>query len=71
MNIGNKVRDVEDGDCYREGTIVEINPLRYKLEREVWNGEEYFDCIGEITEPRWWILEVYNENTKQWQNTNT
>ena len=39
IEIGDKIRDIEDGDCYFEGIVVELNPLKYKITNIVWGGE--------------------------------
>jgi len=62
MKIGDKIRDVEDGDCYYEGVIVELNPIKYKITNIVWSGEIDNSMNGNIIESRWWWLEVLKEN---------
>ena len=63
MEIGDLIRDVEDGDCYFEGVVTRTSPLQYLLERIVWNGEEepYSNLIGQEITPRWWFVEKVNE----------
>lgn len=61
MKIGDKIRDIEDGDCYYEGIIVSLNPIKYKLTGIVWNGEEEKIENNVITCSKWWYLELANE----------
>ena len=58
MDIGDTIRDIEDGDCFVEGVIISLNPLTYIVEREVWNGIEYLEDKGKVTEQQWWIIEI-------------
>lgn len=60
--IGNKIRDIEDDDCYNEGTVVSMKPLKYRKERTVWNGEEEMCDEDVILEIQYWILESYLDN---------
>ena len=56
MKIGDKIRDIEDGDCYYEGIVVHIEPLRYKITNILWCGEVDDSMNGEVIELRWtWI----------------
>ena len=41
--VGDIIRDVEDGDCYFEGQVTEIEKnevTKYKLLKIIWSGEE-------------------------------
>jgi len=57
MKIGDKIRDIEDGDCYYEGIVVELNPMKYKINNIVWCDEIDDSMNGQITEPKWWYIE--------------
>jgi hypothetical protein len=59
---GTKIRDLEDGDCYFEGVVVELNPLKYEITNIVWGGEIDSTMNGQIIRPKWWQLEVYMNN---------
>ena len=61
--IGDKIRDIEDGDCYFEGVVTRVSPLQYLLNRIVWNGEEEPDSnlIGQEITPRRWFVKKVNE----------
>ena len=61
FSIGDVIRDVEDGDCYYEGQVTEIQEdkvTKYKLLRILWSGEEdkEFEELNTIIEPRWWYI---------------
>jgi hypothetical protein len=61
FSVGDIIRDVEDGDCYFEGQVTEIEKnevTKYRLLKIVWSGEEDKDCIdlNTIIEPRWWYI---------------
>lgn len=69
MKIGDRVRDIEDGDCYYEGVITLLiededqplrNTYRYILDKVVWSGEEDLDYeeLGDEITQRWWITEI-------------
>ena len=60
MKIGDKIRDIEDGDCYYEGIATELNPLRYKITNIIWSDEVDESMNGEVLELKWWILKWYN-----------
>lgn len=62
MKIGDKIRDVEDGDCYYEGVIVELNPVKYKISNVVWCGEVDDSMNGNVTELKWWKVELYKNS---------
>lgn len=57
LSIGDKIRDVEDGDCYYEGIVVSITPLKYKITNILWCGDIDSSMNGQITEPKWWYIE--------------
>ena len=57
MNIGDRIKDIEDGDCYYEGVVVQLNPLKYKITNTVWCGEIDNSMNGQIIECKWWYLE--------------
>jgi len=64
MNIGDTIKDIEDGDCYYQGVVVELNPIRYKIEKVVWNGIEETELNGTISELMWWHSEIVPNELK-------
>ena len=61
FSVGDIIRDVEDGDCYFEGQVTEIEKnevTKYKLLKIVWSGEEDKESkdLNTIIEPRWWYI---------------
>ena len=60
MKIGDKIRDIEDGDCYYEGVVVHIEPLRYKITNIIWSDEVDESMNGEVLGLKWWLLKWYN-----------
>lgn len=58
--IGDIIRDIEDGDCYYEGIVVSVNPLRYKITNTLWCNELDNSMNGEVLELKWWILEKFD-----------
>ena len=60
MKIGDKIRDVEDGDCYYEGIVTELNPLKYKITSIIWSDEADESMNGEVLALKWWLLKWYN-----------
>ena len=60
MKKGDKIRDIEDGDCYYEGIVIELHPLKYKITKVVWNGVIDNSMNGHVTELLWWQLEKIN-----------
>ena len=60
MNVGDRIRDIEDGDCYFEGVIVSLNPIKYKIEKIIWGGERDRESamVGQETEQIWWELKL-------------
>lgn len=62
MKIGDKIKDIEDGDCYYYGTVTDIENgevTEYLLEGVFWNNEEdkEFNLIGEKVKPFWYYIE--------------
>ena len=57
LRIGDIIRDIEDGDCYYEGVVCELNPVKYEITAVVWNAQNDYSMNGIITELKWWILE--------------
>ena len=55
--IGDIIRDVEDSDCFYEGIVVYVNPIKYKITKIIWCNELDNSMDGEIIELNWWILE--------------
>ena len=56
ITIGDTIRDIEDNDCYYEGIVVELNPLKYKITNVIWNGEIDDSENGRIVSPLWaWL----------------
>ena len=62
INIGDVIRDVEDGDCYYQGVVVSLNPIQYKITNVVWNGENDNYINGDVYELKWWKLQKLNNN---------
>jgi len=58
MKIGDRIRDLEDGDCYYEGVIISLNPLKYEVTNIIWNGEVDNSMNGQVIKLQWWILEM-------------
>jgi hypothetical protein len=62
IQIGDTIRDVEDGDCYFEGKVTELNFFggmkTYQVTRVFWSGvdEKDDDYIGKVIEPMWWYI---------------
>jgi hypothetical protein len=67
IQIGDTIRDVEDGDCYFEGKVTELNTFggvkTYEVTRVFWSGidEKDDDYIGKVIEPMWWYIEKAKE----------
>ena len=57
MKVGDKIRDVEDGDVYYEGIIQTVNPITYKVTKVV--GAKIIP-IGEVIEPQLWRIKKYD-----------
>ena len=62
MKIGDKIRDIEDDDCYYEGIVVELKPLKYKVTNILWCGEIDSSMNGQFTELKWWQVEVFKNS---------
>ena len=58
IEIGDKIRDIEDGDCYYEGIVTSLCPLKYKITNIVWSNEIDSSMNGEVIEVRWWFTEI-------------
>ena len=68
MKIGDTIRDIEDGDCYFEGTATEIvdgKVTKYLLTKIVWSDEvdEDDDRLNTEIEPQWWYIENITTRT--------
>lgn len=66
IQIGDTIRDVEDGDCYFEGIATEIvdgKVTKYILTKIIWSGEVDQDDKRLNTEisPEWWYVEKTKE----------
>ena len=61
--IGDLIQDIEDGDCYFEGIVIEIDESglvkTYRVTKVLWSGEDFKDDenIGKIIEPNWWYIQ--------------
>ena len=56
LSIGDRIRDIEDGDCYYEGVVVSLTPLKYKITNIVWCDEIDTSMNGKFIAPKWWII---------------
>jgi len=65
LKIGDKIKDIEDTDCYFVGEVVKLNTFGgveyYKVTQVIWNGEDYTDddLIGQVIAPRWWYIQLF------------
>ena len=69
MEIGDKIRDIEDGDCYYEGIVVELNPMKYEITNIIWDGQVDDSMNGQVIKQKWWYIE--NEDGEMiniWEN---
>ena len=63
LKIGDKIKDIEDGDYYFVGEVTKLNRFGgveyYRVIQVIWNGidEKDADLIGQIIAPRWWYIE--------------
>ena len=62
MKIGDRIKDIEDGDCYFYGTVSKVKDgtvLEYILEGVYWCGKEEKEPehLNEPITPRWWQIE--------------
>jgi hypothetical protein len=64
IKIGDKIRDIEDGDCYYEGIVVSVNPVKYRITNILWSNEIDDSMNEEVIELKWWLLQVFKG--KQW-----
>lgn len=66
LKVGDKIKDVEDGDCYFVGVVTKLNAFKgvqeYKVTQVIWNGKEWKEdeYLGQIIEPKWWYIQLYN-----------
>jgi len=65
MKVGDKIKDIEDGDCFYYGTVTKINnkEVFYLLEGVIWDGEKDtdFEDIGKEIPLKWWKIELYED----------
>jgi len=65
LQVGSKIKDVEDSDCYFVGVVTELNAFKgvktYKVTQVIWYDKEWLDdeYIGQIIEPKWWYIQLY------------
>ena len=65
--LDDHIFDVEDGDCYFEGIVKEIDDSglvkKYLVTRVFWSGidEKDDDYIGQVIEPMWWYIKKAKE----------
>ena len=65
VRVGDKIKDVEDGDCYFVGEVIKLNKFGgvelYKVIKIIWNGEDHADdaLIGTVIQPRWWYIQLF------------
>ncbi|NBX20705.1 MAG: hypothetical protein EBR58_04675 [Betaproteobacteria bacterium] len=62
VKIGDKIRDIEDGDCYFEGIVTEIinnKVTKYILTKIIWSNEIDLEDkrLNTEIEPEWWYIE--------------
>lgn len=66
LKVGDKIKDVEDGDCYFVGVVTKLNAFKgvkeYKVTQVIWNGKEWKEdeYLGQTIEPKWWYIKLYN-----------
>jgi hypothetical protein len=62
IQIGDTIQDVEDGDCYFEGKVTQLNTFggvkTYQVTRVVWSGvdEKNDEYLNQVIEPMWWYI---------------
>jgi hypothetical protein len=61
IEIGSIIRDVEDGDSYYEGIVVELIPIKYKITNIVWAGKIDTSMNGQVIELKWWQVELVEQ----------
>jgi len=65
LKIGDKIKDIEDGDYYFVGEVTKLNTFGgveyYKVTQIIWNGidEKDADLIGQIIKPRWCYIQLF------------
>ena len=62
VKMGDKIRDIEDGDCYFEGIVTEIinnKVTKYILTKIIWSNEIDLEDkrLNTEIEPEWWYIE--------------
>jgi hypothetical protein len=62
INIGDKIQDIEDGDCYFEGVVTEVidnKVTKYILTKIIWSNEIDLEDkrLNTEIEPTWWYIE--------------
>jgi hypothetical protein len=62
FEIGDTIRDIEDGDCYFEGIVTKIvdgKVTKYLLTKIIWSGEidETDKRLNTEIETLWWYIE--------------
>jgi len=62
IKIGHVIRDIEDGDCYYQGVVVSLNPVKYRITNILWCDEIDDSMNGEVIELKWWQVQVLNCN---------
>ena len=58
LKIGDRIKDIEDGDCYYIGIVTSIDPIKYRIETIIWNDEIDNSMNGQEIEPKWWYIEL-------------
>jgi len=66
LTIGDKIRDIEDGDCFYEGIVTGLNPVKYKITNILWNNEVDKSMNGQEIKLSWYIIQVYKND--KWIN---
>jgi len=66
MKIGDRIKDIEDGDCYFYGTVSKVEDgkvMNYILEGVYWDGEEEDspEQLNKEISPKWWLIERYED----------
>tara|TARA_R100001377_G_scaffold83920_1_gene66351 strand:+ start:724 stop:948 length:225 start_codon:yes stop_codon:yes gene_type:complete len=68
IKIGDIIRDIENGDCYYEGIVISLAPVKYRITNIIWNGEIDSERNGDEIELKWWHFQVLKH---KWVNVNT
>jgi hypothetical protein len=59
FEINDKIKDIEDSDCYYEGIVTGYN--EYLVTKIVWCGEQINESpLNEIITFKWWKQEKIN-----------